>query len=404
MGNCALRTDQLDPTLGTLHTGLTRSHFLFCHPIGRGGFSKVWKVRSRQTKEYFALKEMSKDRIIAKKSVASVMNELRVLAMLKQQFIVNMLFAFQDSANLYLVMNLMPGGDFRYYIGRMRRLSEVQTKFFVCCLVLALEYLHTSGVIHRDVKPENIVLDAMGYARLTDFGIAKLLTEDNSTDTSGTPGYMAPEVMCKMRHGVAVDYFALGVITYEFMLGRRPYAGRNRKDIRDAILAKQVTVEASDVPPGWNPAVADFITKLIQRKPNLRLGYQGYQEVKYHPWIRDVSWDILQAKTAPSPFNPVGSDNFDEKFTNEGWKDEDLIRSLQLNDSVKQELFTDEELQAMQSSDTEGIRIEVKASSDTKCERCWHYRDDVGHDATHPTLCGRCTSNLYGDGEVRHCA
>lgn len=355
MGNCALRTDQLDPTLGKLHTGLTRSHFLFCHPIGRGGFSKVWKVRSRQTKEYFALKEMSKDRIIAKKSVASVLNELRVLAMLKHQFIVNMLWAFQDSANLYLVMNLMPGGDFRYYIGRMRRLSEVQTKFFVCCLVLALEYLHTSGVIHRDVKPENIVLDSTGYARLTDFGIAKLLTEENSTDTSGTPGYMAPEVMCKMRHGVAVDYFALGVITYEFMLGRRPYAGRNRKDIRDAILAKQVTVEASDVPPGWNPAVADFITKLIQRKPNLRLGYQGDQEVKQHPWIRDVSWDMLQTKAVPSPFTPVGSDNFDEKFTNEGWKDEDLIRSLQLNDSVKQELFTGYYFNAQEQANTTDV-------------------------------------------------
>lgn len=340
MGNCTLRTDQLDPTQGNTQTALTRSHFLFCHTIGRGGFSKVWKVRSRNTKEYFALKEMSKDRIIAKKSVTSVMNELRVLAMLRHQSIVNMLYAFQDSANLYLVMNLMPGGDFRYLIGRARRLSEEQTRFFVCNIVIALEYLHSAGVIHRDVKPENIVLDEAGYARLTDFGISKLLTEDNSTDTSGTPGYMAPEVMCKMRHGSSVDYFALGVITYEFMLGRRPYPGRNRKDIRDAILAKQVTVEASDVPPGWNPAVADFITKLLQRKPNMRLGYNDDREVKQHPWIRNASWDALQAKVEPSPFTPVGSDNFDEKFTNDSWRDEELIRSLQLNDSVKQELFT----------------------------------------------------------------
>lgn len=111
--------------------------------------------------------------------------------------------------------------------------SEPETKFFVCCIIIALEYLHKNGVIHRDIKPENLLLDEAGYVRLTDFGISRLYGPENAADTSGTPGYMAPEVMCRQEHGMAVDYFAIGILAYEFMLGRRPYQGKNRKEIRD---------------------------------------------------------------------------------------------------------------------------------------------------------------------------
>ena len=339
MGNCQLRVDLHDPTEGTLHTAMSRNHYLFRYPIGRGGFGKVWKVKYKQTRQIYALKEMSKDRVIAKKSVASVMNERRLLATLRHSFIVNMLFAFQDQANLYLVMNLMPGGDLRYHVGRYKRFTEEQTKFFVGCLLVALEYLHGNGIIHRDIKPENIVLDELGYARLTDFGIARLLSEDNSQDTSGTPGYMSPEVMCKMSHGIAVDFFALGVVTHEFMLGRRPYVGRNRKEVREAILAKQAVVTTRDVPVGWSEDAADFVTRLLQRKCSIRLGYNGCQEAMQHPWLHDVDWDQLKRKGVTSPFAPGDGDNFDQKFTAEGWKDEEEIRAMRLTDSMKQELF-----------------------------------------------------------------
>lgn len=96
--------------------------------------------------------------------------------------------------------------------------------------------MHTNGVIHRDIKPENLLMDSNGYVRITDLGISREWTPENANDTSGTPGYMAPEVMCRQNHGVAVDYFALGVIAYEFMKGRRPYVGKNRKEIRDMIF------------------------------------------------------------------------------------------------------------------------------------------------------------------------
>ena len=132
-------------------------------------------------------------------------------------------FAFQDNENLYLVIDLLNGGDLRYQIARNRRFTEEQTKFFISNLLLSLKYIHSNRVIHRDVKPENLVLDSNGYLCLTDFGIAKENCKDNSSETSGTPGYMAPEVMNKQHHSMCVDYFALGVIGYEFMLGKVKY-------------------------------------------------------------------------------------------------------------------------------------------------------------------------------------
>ena len=172
---------------------------------------------------------MSKAKIIDKKSEKSIKYERELLSRLKHPFIVNMQYAFQDYENLYLVMDLLNGGDLRYHISRHRKFSEEQTRkyfinlflgFFIACIVLGLEYIHNNSILHRDIKPENLVLDDKGYVRITDFGIAKLYQKENSSETSGTPGYMSPEVMCAQNHTIAVDYFALGVMGYEFMNGR----------------------------------------------------------------------------------------------------------------------------------------------------------------------------------------
>lgn len=162
--------------------------------------------------------------------------------MLQTPFIVNISFAFQDRANLYLIMDLLLGGDLRFQMCKTRRFTEEQTRFFVACLLLALEMVHKSNIIHRDIKPENLVFDNKGYLRLTDFGVARPKTKDNSQETSGTPGYMAPEVICRQNHSFTADFYAIGVIGYECMMGRRPYVGKNRKEIRDQILAKQVQI------------------------------------------------------------------------------------------------------------------------------------------------------------------
>ncbi len=295
---------------------LTRSSFEFIQIIGRGGFGKVWKVYSRKYKSTYAMKEMSKAKIIDKRSEKSVKSERDLLSTMDHPFIINMHFCFQDSDHLYIAMDLLTGGDLRYHICKIRKFNEEQTKFFIACIILSLEYLHKNEIIHRDLKPENLVLDSKGYVKLTDFGIAKKYVKDNSRETSGTPGYMAPEVMCAQNHTIAVDYFALGVIGYEFMNGVRPYLGKNRKEIKEKIMAKQAQVKKNQIPKGWSVESADFINRLLQRKPANRLGLRGPTEVKEHAWFKYFPWKELYLGKIEAPFIPNGVDNFDFKYCN----------------------------------------------------------------------------------------
>lgn len=313
MGNVSSfkATDDLD---------INRQDFIMDCIIGKGGFSRVWRVEHRRTKQMFAMKEMRKFKVICKNSIPSVLNELKLLAKLKHPFLVNIHYAFQDPEKLYLVLDLMTGGDLRYHLGIHRTFSESTTKFFVACLVTALEYLHANKVIHRDVKPENLVLDHRGYLRLTDFGIARSLKTDNSSDTSGTPGYVAPEVLSKTGHGPAVDWYALGVIAFECMQGFRPYRGRNRMEIIEQMLVRQVNLRRSDLPKGWSIESADFINKLIHRKPQNRLGTNGVHEIKSHAWLIDFPWTKLLEKRFKSPFKPENADNFNMQSSSD-WAD-----------------------------------------------------------------------------------
>jgi len=212
-----------------------------------------------------------------------------------------MFYAFSDYENIFLVTDLVTGGDLRYHLQRKKKFSEQETKFFVACVLVGLEYMHNNGVIHRDIKPENLLLDDRGYVHITDMGISKIWTPDNAQDTSGTPGYMAPEVMCRQNHTVAVDYFAIGVVCYEFMFGKRPYTGKTRKDIRDNIIKNQVHLKKADVPEGWSLEAADFINKCLQRKPANRLGLNGPSEVKQHIWLKDIDWQaVIEKRLTPS--------------------------------------------------------------------------------------------------------
>jgi len=173
MGNCSFKHDEGAPN-SLEKTTISKHNFNFLYVIGRGGFGKVWRVEQRKTGTQYAMKEMSKARIITKKSVNSVINERKLLATLKHPFLINMQYAFQDRENIYLVCDLLTGGDLRYHIGKKRRFNEEQTKFMIACMILGLEYMHLQGVIHRDIKPENIVMEENGYLRITDMGIAKI--------------------------------------------------------------------------------------------------------------------------------------------------------------------------------------------------------------------------------------
>jgi serum/glucocorticoid-regulated kinase 2 len=144
-------------------------------------------------------------------------------------------------------MDLLTGGDLRYHICKNRKFSENQSKFFIGCILLGLEYCHRNKIIHRDIKPENLVLDSNGYVHITDFGIAKIQQLHNAKETSGTPGYMSPEVMCGHDHNILVDYFAVGVMGYEFLKGYRPYLGKNRKEIKEKMISHQAHIKKSDL-------------------------------------------------------------------------------------------------------------------------------------------------------------
>jgi serine/threonine protein kinase len=295
---------------------ITKSSFEFIGIIGRGGFGKVWRVLNKKTKQIYAMKKMSKCKIIDKRSERSIKAERDLLSIMNHPFIINMHFSFQDNDFLYIAMDLLTGGDLRYQIFKQKIFFEEQTKFIISCIILSLEYIHTNNILHRDLKPENLVFDSQGYLKLTDFGIAKIYRKENNKDTSGTPGYMAPEVMNGQNHTIAVDYFALGVIGYELMMRKRPYLGKNRKEIKEKIMSHQVQVKKNMVPQGWSVESADFINRLLQRKPANRLGLRGPTEVKEHLWFKGYDWKNLYLGKLKAPFVPKKGDNFDFRYCN----------------------------------------------------------------------------------------
>ena len=318
---------------------MNRYSFEYISIIGRGGFGKVWKVCHKQTKKLYAMKEMNKAKIIDKKSEKSVKSERDLLSKLNHPFIINMHFSFQDTDNLYLVMDLLTGGDLRYHICKKRYFTEEQAKFFISCIILGLEYCHYYNIIHRDIKPENLILDSRGYVHITDFGIAKIQTSNNHKETSGTPGYMSPEVLCGQNHTISVDYFAIGVMGYEFMMGVRPYLGTNRKEIKEKIMAKQVVIHRKDIKNGWGVEATDFINRLLQRKPGKRLGAHGASEVKNHIWFKNYNWNDLYNKKLIAPYIPSNEDNFDYKYCNnvekQGLKTKERYAEIAISDNYK---------------------------------------------------------------------
>ena len=257
---------------------------------------------------------MSKAKIIDKKSIESILGEKRILSELHHPFIVNMIYSFQDFDYLYLVMELLSGGNLRYHISLKKRFHENQIKFIIGCIMIGLKYIHGQNILHRDIKPENLVFDQNGYLRITDFGIAKHYVINNKKDTSGTVGYLAPEVLCNVNHNFSIDYYAVGIITYELMYGHRPYIGKNKHEVKQLILTRQAKIEYDDLPYGFSNDIANFINGLIQRKPKYRLGKDDINEVIDHSWFDDFDWNNCSIKKLKAPYVPKYGDNFDKNY------------------------------------------------------------------------------------------
>ena len=351
MGNCDCNLKDLDPNKLSISPRLNLDDFCLLYPIGRGGFGRVWKVRlkrqynskisdirlQKNKSRIFAMKEMSKAKISLKKSIKSVANERKFLEKFQFNLLCNMYYAFQDDDTLYIIMDYLSGGDLRYMICRRNFFTEEETKFIAACITLNLNYIHDKNVIHRDIKPENLVFGANGYLHLTDFGIALEYHrgENGVRSASGTPGYMAPEAITNKRQEFSVDYFALGVIVYELMLGERPYQGKNRKEIKEQMMNLEIKLDKDDLPEDWKDEnIIDFINKLLERKKKKRLGYKTDLEVKNHPYFNNISFDLIENMKFESPFIFDTEDNFDDSYA-----------QMQENDSIyegNKEIFIDE--------------------------------------------------------------
>ena len=290
------------------------------------------------------MKEISKLKIIDKNSEKNIKSERNLLSKMCHPFIITMHYSFQDNENLYLILDLLSGGDLRYHINKKIKFTEEQAKFIIGCTILGLEYCHKNYIIHRDIKPENLLLDENGYIKISDFGIAKIQIENNKNETSGTPGYMAPEVLFCQNHTIVVDYFALGIICYELMKNIRPYIGKSKKEIKEKMLNTQIYIKKNDICKNWSLESIDFINGLLQRKPFKRLGFHGINEIKNHSWFDNFNWDDLYNKKIIAPFIPKNIDNFDTRFFNQiekiGVDTKERYNKI-LNDSNYNNIFSD---------------------------------------------------------------
>ena len=282
------------------------------------------------------MKQLSKCKLIEQNCYEDIIYEQELCSRLEHPFIASLVFSFQDKDYLYMIHDLMSGGDLRYWYIQKKIFNEKECKFIVSCIILALEYLHTNKIIHRDLKPENILFDKNGYIHITDFGIAKQLEnepEEHVIHVSGSPGYMSPEAIFKEKHSYVSDFFSLGVICYEMMMKKRPYIGKNRQEIKEKMSKEQVQIKKNEIPKGWSSEFVDFINKLLIKNPENRLGYKGISELKFHPWLRYHDWKLIYLKKEKAPFIPPKKVVCSEENAVENKKDLNTAKFLKIKQS-----------------------------------------------------------------------
>ncbi|OCH84727.1 kinase-like protein [Obba rivulosa] len=289
-------------------------HFDLHRAVGKGAFGKVRVVEHKKTKKLYALKYIDKAKCIKQKAIANIIQERRLLEEIDHPYIVNLRYAFQDDENCFFVLDLMLGGDLRFHLERKGRLPEDAVRFWTAELSLGLEYLHKQRIIHRDMKPDNILLDAMGHAHITDFNVAIHYSERRlHTSVAGSMAYMAPEVVGRKGYSWWVDWWSLGVVVYELLFHRRPFDGRTSDKMTQAILKDPIKIPSSK---GVSPEGQDALRGFLDRHYKTRLGCRdkelGIDDVRTHPWFASIDWDAMENKDMQPPFVPdMKKANFD---------------------------------------------------------------------------------------------
>ena len=279
---------------------MSPSNFLCLAQLGKGSFGEVYLVQKKNTKEKYAMKVLRKERVIGQNLLKYVIAERNVLSLSNHPFIVKLNYAFQTSTKLFLVLEYCPNGDLAKHLLFEKRFSEQRAKFYICEILLALENLHKRDVIFRDLKPDNVVLDEQGHCKLTDFGLSKEGVADNAYAQSfcGSIAYLAPEMLKKKGHGKAVDWYLLGVLFYEMLVGITPFFTMRKEEIFHNIEYGEL-----NIPDFISTEAAQLLRALLEKNPNKRLGgsLKDAQEIKEHPYFKDVDWDKVYNKKIKPP-------------------------------------------------------------------------------------------------------
>ena len=273
--------------------------------LGKGSFGEVYLVEKIDSGELFALKVLRKDKVLGNNLVRYAFTERNILSAINHPFIVKLNFAFQTPEKLAFVMEYCSGGDLGTHLTREKNFSEAKARFYITEILLALEELHKHSIIFRDLKPENVVIDAEGHAKLTDFGLSKEGVEDGQLARSfcGSVAYLAPEMLRRAGHNRSVDWYLLGVLLYEMVVGTPPYYSNNREQLFNNIQRGKLILTKT-----LSDETKSLIQALLQRDPSKRLGSGkgDAEEIKQHSFFNGTNWDDVMNKRIPSPvFNPI---------------------------------------------------------------------------------------------------
>ncbi|KAF9319872.1 camp-dependent protein kinase catalytic subunit [Podila horticola] len=278
------------------------SDFTINRTIGTGSCGRVHLVQSVYNSRFYALKVLKKKQIVQSNQVEHVNEEKRILEQIRHPFLVKTWGTFQDRSNLYIVMDYVVGGELFSVLRRMQRFSNSVAKFYACQVLLALEYLHGNDIIYRDLKPENILIDAQGNIKITDFGFAKHLADNETAWTfCGTPDYLAPEVITSKGYGKAADWWSFGIFIFEMLAGYPPFYDDDLFKMCQKIVDGEMRY-----PKYFDSLAKDLLKRLLvsdltKRYGNLR---DGCHDIRNHAWFEGVDWSMVLRREIAAPFVP----------------------------------------------------------------------------------------------------
>ncbi len=291
------------PTEQRGRIGLPDFEIMRC--VGSGGFSKVYLARKKASGLFYALKLMDKENIRAKEKEVIVENERSVMMRLEHPFIVKLLYAFESRHFVVFATEFCPGGELFYNLRLIRRLREEQARVYFVEILLGIQHMHEKKVVYRDLKPENIFLDAEGHVKIGDFGLCRLDLgrQERARTFCGSIEYMPPEMINKEGHSYTMDYYCLGALLYEMVVGIPPFYSKNQAEMKHAILNEELSIPDN---LGLSSEVRDLMERLLKKEPNYRLGAMaGTKEILAHPWVRVLKAADVLAKKHPPPLKPT---------------------------------------------------------------------------------------------------